>query len=58
MDLYLICRPGAWANMAGIEAAGAKLSKAGNEEDCRDAVIRGPTRQRQAHYLNDATDAK
>ena len=28
MDLYLICRLGAWANMAEIEAATAKLPKA------------------------------
>ncbi len=40
MDLYRICRPSAWANMAEIEAAGAKLSKVGNEEDVDTVVIR------------------
>ena len=51
MDLYLICRPGAWANMAGIEAAAAKLSEAGNEEDCRDVVIRDRPGRGRPHHL-------
>jgi hypothetical protein len=32
MDLYVIRRPGAWANVQELEAAGAKSSKIGNEE--------------------------
>jgi Protein of unknown function (DUF4242) len=36
MDLYVIRRPGAWANLKELEAAGAKSAKVGNEEmpDC------------------------
>jgi hypothetical protein len=32
MDLYVIRRPSAWANVAELEAAGAKSAKIGNEE--------------------------
>lgn len=32
MKLYSIRRPGAWANMAELEAAGAKSARIGNEE--------------------------
>jgi Nickel responsive protein SCO4226-like len=32
MDLYVIRRPSAWANMEELEAAGAKSAKVGNEE--------------------------
>jgi Protein of unknown function (DUF4242) len=32
MDLYVIRRPGAWANLKELEAAGAKSAKVGNEE--------------------------
>lgn len=32
MDLYVIRRPSAWANMEDLEAAGAKSAKVGNEE--------------------------
>ncbi len=32
MDLYVIRRPGAWANVQELEAAGAKSAKVGNEE--------------------------
>ena len=32
MDLYVIRRPSAWANMQELEAAGAKSAKIGNEE--------------------------
>jgi hypothetical protein len=32
MDLYVIRRPSAWANLAELEAAGAKSAKIGNEE--------------------------
>jgi len=32
MDLYVIRRPSAWANLAELEAAGAKSAKVGNEE--------------------------
>jgi hypothetical protein len=32
MDLYVIRRPSAWANMQELEAAGAKLAKIGNDE--------------------------
>ena len=32
MDLYVIRRPSAWANVAELEAAGAKSGKIGNEE--------------------------
>ena len=32
MDLYVIRRPSAWANLAELEADGAKSAKIGNEE--------------------------
>jgi hypothetical protein len=32
MDLYVIRRPSAWANLQELEAAGAKSAKVGNEE--------------------------
>jgi hypothetical protein len=32
MDLYVIRRPSAWANLAELEAAGAKSAKISNEE--------------------------
>lgn len=32
MDLYVIRRPGAWANLQELEAAGAKSAKIGSEE--------------------------
>ena len=32
MDLYVIRRPSAWANLQEPEAAGAKSAKIGNEE--------------------------
>jgi hypothetical protein len=32
MDLYVIRRPGAWADLQELEAAGAKSEKIGNEE--------------------------
>jgi len=32
MDLYVIRRPSAWADLAELEAAGAKSAKIGNEE--------------------------
>ncbi len=32
MDLYVIRRPSAWANLAELETAGAKSAKVGNEE--------------------------
>jgi Nickel responsive protein SCO4226-like len=32
MDLYVVRRPGAWADMQALEAAGAKSAKIGNEE--------------------------
>ena len=32
MDLYVIRRPSAWANLAELETAGAKSAKIGNEE--------------------------
>jgi hypothetical protein len=32
MDLYVIRRPSAWANLQELEAAGAKSAKIGNEE--------------------------
>ena len=32
MDLYVIRRPSAWADVAELEAAGAKSAKIGNEE--------------------------
>ena len=32
MDLYVIRRPSAWANVQELEAAGAKSAKIGNEE--------------------------
>jgi Protein of unknown function (DUF4242) len=32
MDLYVIRRPSAWANMQELAAAGAKSAKIGNEE--------------------------
>ena len=32
MDLYFIRRPGAWANLKDLQAAGAKSAKIGNEE--------------------------
>jgi hypothetical protein len=32
MDLYVIRRPSAWANVKELEAAGAKSAKVGNEE--------------------------
>ena len=32
MDLYVIRRPSAWANLPELEAAGAKSAKIGNEE--------------------------
>jgi uncharacterized protein DUF4242 len=32
MDLYVIRRPSAWANLAELEVAGAKSAKVGNEE--------------------------
>ena len=32
MDLYVIRRPNAWANLAELEVAGAKSAKVGNEE--------------------------
>ena len=32
MDLYVIRRPSAWANLAELEAAGTKSAKVGNEE--------------------------
>ena len=32
MDLYVIRRPSAWANLAEVEAIGAKSAKVGNEE--------------------------
>ena len=31
MDLYVIRRPGAWANLPEVEAAGARSAKVGNE---------------------------
>src|SRR6185312_7160630 len=37
MDLYVIRRPSAWANLAELEAVGAKSAKIGNE-DMRDRV--------------------
>lgn len=32
MDIYVIRRPSAWANLQELEAAGAKSAKVGNEE--------------------------
>lgn len=32
MDLYVIRRPGAWANMKELEAAGMKSARIGDEE--------------------------
>ena len=32
MDLYVIRRPSAWANLQELEAAGAKSAKIGNDE--------------------------
>lgn len=32
MDLYVIRRPGAWADLKELEAAGAKSARIGNEE--------------------------
>ncbi len=32
MNLYVIRRPSAWANLQELEAAGAKSAKVGNEE--------------------------
>jgi hypothetical protein len=32
MDLYVIRRPSAWANVQELEAAGAKSAKVGNDE--------------------------
>ena len=32
MDLYVIRRPSAWANIKELEAAGAKSAKIGNEQ--------------------------
>ena len=32
MQLYVIRRPGAWANLKELEAAGAKSARIGNEE--------------------------
>ncbi len=32
MDLYVIRRPEAWANLQDLEAAGAKSARIGNEE--------------------------
>jgi hypothetical protein len=32
MDLYVIRRPSTWANLADLEAAGAKSAEIGNEE--------------------------
>ncbi len=32
MELYVIRRPSAWANVQELEAAGAKSAKVGNEE--------------------------
>lgn len=32
MDLYVIRRPGVWANLQQLETAGAKSAKIGNEE--------------------------
>jgi D-aminopeptidase len=32
MDLYVIRRPGAWANLQELQAAGARSAKVGNEE--------------------------
>ena len=32
MDLYVIRRPSAWANMPDLEAAGAKSARIGDEE--------------------------
>jgi hypothetical protein len=32
MDLYVIRRPGAWANLQELQAAGAKSAKVGNDE--------------------------
>ncbi|MGA9603921.1 MAG: DUF4242 domain-containing protein [Methyloceanibacter sp.] len=32
MDFYVIRRPSAWADLAELEAAGAKSAKIGNEE--------------------------
>jgi len=32
MDLYVIRRPSAWANLEELKAAGAKSAKIGNEE--------------------------
>jgi Protein of unknown function (DUF4242) len=37
MDLYVIRRPDAWANLQELEAAGAKSAKVGDEE-MRDRV--------------------
>jgi len=37
MDLYVIRRPDAWANLRELEAAGAKSAKVGDEE-MRDRV--------------------
>jgi Nickel responsive protein SCO4226-like len=32
MDLYVVRRPSAWANLQALESAGAKSAKIGNEE--------------------------
>lgn len=32
MDLYVIRRPSAWADLAELEAAGAKSAKVGNKD--------------------------
>ncbi len=32
MDMYVIRRPGAWADVKELQAAGAKSAKVGNEE--------------------------
>lgn len=32
MELYVVRRPSAWANLQELEAAGAKSAKVGNEE--------------------------
>jgi hypothetical protein len=58
MDLYVIRRPSAWANLQELEAAGTKSAKIGNDEMSdrvrwiRSYVVKGARRPvRDSLYL-------
>ena len=62
MQLYVIRRPSAWANLEELEAAGAKSARIGNEEMphkvrwIRSYVVNGPDGRIGTFCIYQATD--